>query len=742
MRLRCGKSGSPAIRRRLSLKSESSKVAHDAPSREHHAVALSLRPILDPGSVAVIGASRQPGTIGAALIGNVKNCGFTGPIYPVNPKADEIAGLRAYPSVSSIGTKVEMALVAVPAHLVEKAVCDCARAGVRGLVIITSGFGEISNEGQEVERRLRDLCRASGMRMVGPNCMGILNTDPAVSLNATFVPPWPPAGNIGMLSQSGALGYSILEHFQSLHIGISTFVSVGNNVDVSTSDLLAYWNEDPRTEVIVLYLESFDNPREFARIAPELTRRKPIVAIKAGRSAAGSRAASSHSASLGTPDIAVDALFAQAGVIRATTMEELMDIAVLLSAQPVPGGPRVGAITNGGGPGILLADACEARGLVFPELAEETLTALRRLLPRMAGLANPIDMIASATADHYAAAMECVGADPNVDSLIVIYLAPQLHDPQEVAEAICRAAQKVPAQKPVLTVFMSVDGKPAVLSAGARGRLPSYSYPEDAAVALSAAERYGRWRRRPVGKTLSLSPAARAEVRAVVDRVLESNDKPSWLGPDDLAAVLRCAGIELAAAEDVRVQGVLEAAERIGYPLVMKVRIPEVLHKSDVGGVILGLRTCDEVSAAASLLKQRIKESGFELERVLLQREVPGGIEALVGVTVDPVFGPLIVCGLGGVLVELIKDVSFRLAPVSDVDAEEMISGLRSGRLLEGYRGGPPGDRAALVEFLRRVSALAEVVPELQELDLNPVKVLPPGRGVVAVDARIRIDKT
>ncbi len=721
------------------MKSESPKVVGDALSRARRAVALSLRPILDPGSVAVVGASRQPGTIGAALIGNVKNCGFTGPIYPVNPKADEISGLKAYPTVSSIGATVDMALIAVPANMAEEAVRDCARAGVRGLVIITSGFGEISNEGREAERRLKDLCRASGMRMVGPNCMGILNTDPVVSLNATFVPPWPPAGKIGMLSQSGALGYSILEHLQALHIGISTFVSVGNNVDVSTSDLLAYWDEDPRTEVIVLYLESFDNPREFARIAPGITRHKPIVALKAGRSAAGSRAACSHSASLGTPDIAIDALFAQAGVIRATTMEELMDIAILLSVQPVPCGPRVGAITNGGGPGILLADACEARGLVLPELAPETLAALRHLLPRMAGLANPIDMIASATANHYAAAMECMGFDPNIDSLIVIYLAPQLHDPREVADAICGAAQRVPPQKPVLTVFMSVDGKPEVLSTGARGRLPSYSYPEDAAAALSAAERYGRWRRRPVGNTLSLNPTARAEIRAVIDRVLEANEQPAWLGPDDLAAILRAAGIELAAAEDVHLQSVLDAAERMGYPLVMKVRIPEVLHKSDVGGVILGLRTCNEVGAAASLLKQRMKENGFELERVLLQREVPGGIEALVGITADSAFGPLLVCGLGGVLIELIQDVSFRLTPVSDVDAEEMISGLRSGGLLDGYRGGPPGDRTALVEVIRRVSALAEVVPELQELDLNPVKVLAPGRGAVVVDGRMRI---
>ncbi|NWG12981.1 MAG: acetate--CoA ligase family protein [Acidobacteria bacterium] len=723
------------------MEAETSERPGDTLLRDRHAVALSLRPILDPRSIAVVGASRQPGTIGAALINNVKNCGFTGPIFPVNPRAEEIAGLRAYPSVSSIGAAVDMALIAVPAHMAEDAVRDCVRAGVRGVVIITSGFGEISNEGREAERRLRDLCRSAAMRMVGPNCMGVLNTDPAISLNATFVPPWPPAGNIGMLSQSGALGYSILEHLQALHIGISTFVSVGNNVDVSSSDLLAYWDEDPRTEVIVLYLESFDNPREFARLAPGLTRRKPIVALKAGRSAAGSRAASSHSASLGTPDVAIDALFEQTGVIRATTMEELMDIATLLSAQPVPRSPRVGAITNGGGPGILLADACEARGLILPELAPETLTALRRVLPRMAGLANPVDMIASATADHYAAAMECVGADPNIDSLVVIYLAPRLHDPQEVADAICRSAQKVPPEKPVLTVFMSVDGKPRALNAGARGRLPSYSFPENAAVALAAAERYSRWRKRPAGCVLSLDPAARTAIRRVIDRLIEVHEEPVWLEPDDLATVLGNAGIEFAAAVQASLEGAPDAADRLGYPLVMKVLVPEVVHKSDVGGVILGLRRREEVTAAIKLLKERMKENGFALESVLLQREVPGAVEALVGITVDSTFGPLIVCGLGGVLVELIKDFTFRPAPVSDIDAEEMISGLRTGRLLDGYRGAPPADRQALVQVIRRVSALAEAVPELLELDLNPVKVLDSGRGAVVVDGRMRVGR-
>jgi acyl-CoA synthetase (NDP forming) len=493
--------------------------------------------------------------------------------------------------------------------------------------------------------------------------------------------------------------------------------------------------------VIVLYLESFGNPREFARVAPEVACRKPIVAMKSGRSAAGTRAASSHSASLANLDVAVDALFEQAGVIRASTLEELMDVAVLLANQPVPAGPRVGVISNGGGPGILLADACEARGLTLPELAPGTVETLHQMLPKMAGLANPIDMIASATAAHYAAAIELVGNDPGIDSLIVIYLPPHLHDPAEVASAISEAAGKVPLEKPVLTVLMSSRGVPMPVNAGPRGRLPSYSFPENAAVALAAAERYSRWRTRPAGRCLSLTPSAQAAIRGVIDRVVANHDKPVWLEPNDLATVLRAAGIEFAATEEAHVRDAASVSESLGYPLVLKIQAPEVLHKSDVGGVVLGLRSKDEVAESTDRLVRKMKSAGITLERVLLQREVKGGIEALVGVTTDPTFGPLLVCGLGGVLVELIKDVSFRLTPVSDVDAAEMLSKLRSARLLDGYRGNPAGDRAALIDVILRVSALVELVPELRELDLNPVKVLPPGEGAIVVDGRLRVGR-
>jgi acetyl coenzyme A synthetase (ADP forming)-like protein len=718
---------------------ETSQFVEASHARERLAAAQSVRGFLETRAVAVVGASRHAGTIGAALIANLTSAGFTGSIYPVNPQATTIAGLTAYPRVSAIGAPVDLAVIAVPAGAVEEVVADCAHAGVRGVVVISSGFAEASPAGKEAERRLTGRVRASGMRMVGPNCMGILNTDPRIALNATFAPTCPPPGNVGMLSQSGALGIAVLDYARRLNLGLSTFVSVGNKADVSSNDLLAYWAEDPRTAVIVLYLESFGNPRKFAWLAPEVARQKPIVAVKSGRSAAGKRAASSHSAALASLDVAVDALFEQAGVIRTDTLEALFDVVALLATQPVPPGPRVGVITNAGGLGILLADACAAQGLELPELAPATLSTLRTFLAAQAALANPIDMIASATPEHYARAIEAVGCDPNVDALVVIYIPILATTPEDVAAAVARGAGAVPAAKPVLSVFLSSRGTPPVLSTGPRGRLPSFSFPENAALALAAAERYGRWRARPRGTPLNFTPFARAAIRSVIDRVLAGATGPLWLAPQDLATVLRVAGVEFAEFEQVAPSEAVATAERLGYPLAAKAIAPELLHKSNVGGVILGLESAANVAAAVDTLISRMHAIGIRLDGVMLQREIAGGIEALVGVTTDPTFGPLVVCGLGGVLVELLRDAAFHLSPVSDVDAAEMIAKLRASTLLDGYRGAPPGDRDALIQVILRISALVEIVPELRELDLNPLKVLTPGHGAIAVDGRMRV---
>jgi acetyl coenzyme A synthetase (ADP forming)-like protein len=719
---------------------ETPQVRAASTERERLAAGQSIRAFLNPRSVAVVGVSQRGDGVGATLLANLQRAGFPGRIYPIHPHATALHGLPAFPRVSAVGAPVDLALIAVPAAAVEEVVADCATAGVHGVVVISSGFAEVSAAGREAEQRLRALVRASGMRLVGPNCMGLLNTDPQVLLNATFTAlDLPPAGTIGMLSQSGALGLAMLDYVQTLHAGLSTFVSVGNRADVSSNDVLAYWADDPRTSVIVLYLESFGNPRRFARMAPEVAQRKPIVAVKSGRSAAGSRAAASHSAALATSDTAVEALFEQAGVIRANTLQELFDVAALLSTQPLPPGPRVGVVTNAGGPGILLADMSETHGLVFPELTAETTAALRTVLPPQAGLANPVDMIAAATPAQYVRTIELVGADSNIDALVVIYIPPLVTDPVEIARAIAQGAGTVPAHKPVLTVFMMAQGAPAALHAGPRGTLPTSMFPENMALALAAAVRYGRWRTRPRGTPLQLSPFAHSAVRAVIDRVLAHTSSPFWLQPGDLAAVLGAAGIPLAAAEQAPPTEAVATAERLGYPLVAKIISPDVLHKSDVGGVILNLETPAAVASAVDTLVARAQQIGARLDGILLQRQVSSGIEALVGVTTDPMFGPLLVCGLGGTLVEVLHDVVFRLTPVSDSDAAEMLTQLRANVLLDGYRGALPGDREALLGLIMRVSALVESVPELQELDLNPVKVLAPGAGVIALDGRMRL---
>ncbi|MBI2963540.1 MAG: GNAT family N-acetyltransferase [Deltaproteobacteria bacterium] len=716
---------------------ETERSAEVALERERAAAAHSIARLLRPRSVAVVGASRRPGSIGHTLVANLRQGGFRGAIYPVNPQAREIDGLRCHPSLAAIGAAVDLVVVAVPPPAVAAAVGAAAQAGAAGVVVISAGFAEASSEGRDAQQQLRELVRGTGMRLVGPNCLGILNTDPEIALNATFAPGTPPIGNLGALSQSGALGLALLDLARERGLGVSSFVSVGNKADVSGNDLLCYWLEDPRTAVVLLYLESFGNPRKFARLAPELARRKPIVAVKAGRSAVGRRAASSHSGALASLDVAVDALFEQAGVIRADTTEQLFDVAALLATQPLPPGPRVAVVTNAGGPGILFADAAEGRGLEFPSLAAPTVERLRGFLPRHASLANPIDMIASAGPEEYARAIELVGADPNVDALVAINVPTPQAAPNDVARAIARGAAAIDARKPVLSVFVTSQHV-APADAERRGRIPVYRFPENAVLSLAAAERYASWRRRPRGEVWQLDRTAHSAIRAVVDRAAAQGGS-GWLSARDVAMLLLASGVDTAAAEQAAAADAVATAERLGYPLVAKAVASGVLHKSDVGGVILGLRSARDVAEAVRSLEERMTRAGARLEGVLLQREVRGGIEALVGVTVEPTFGPLVACGFGGRLVEVVNDVAFRLTPVSDVDAREMIDGLRLRRLLEGFRGAPPGDREALVELVRRVSALVEAAPEIAELDLNPVLVLEPGRGAVVVDARIRI---
>jgi acetate---CoA ligase (ADP-forming) len=699
-----------------------------AAERSQSAASASMKVFFEPRAVAVVGASRTRGKIGSEVLHNLQSEGFTGKIYPVNPYASEIAGLRSYPSVTSIPGPVDLAVITVPAAEVLDAVDDCLAKGVRGLVVISAGFGEAGPGGREREAKLVEKIRASGVRLIGPNCMGLLNTDPAVSLNATFAQVSPPPGTVAMSTQSGALGVAILDYARRLNIGISSFVSIGNKPDVSGNDLLQYWAEDPRTRVILLYLESFGNPKKFSQIARRVSRQKPIVAVKSGRSKAGMRAASSHTGALASSDTVVDALCRQAGIIRTTTLEQMFDVAALLANQPLPRGPRVAILTNAGGPGIVAADACEANGLELPVLSEHTKASLRLFLPEAASVANPVDMLASAPSEHFRRALDLLLADDNVDSVMTIFIPPVVTEAEAVARAIAGVAQRTPG-KPVVATFMQIAGTPTVLTP-----VPCYPFPESAAMALSRAVSFAAWQRREEGCVPQFSGIDRAAVRQVIDRALARGG--GWLAPAETGALLAGVGLEAAASRlCTSVDEAALAAREIGFPVALKAIGTTILHKSDVGAVRLSLRS---PSAVRATYEEFAAMFGEDLSGVLVQQMVEEGVEMFIGALNDPSFGPAIACGSGGVLVDLLHDSVFRLHPLTDVDAAEMLQEVRGARRLRGFRGAAPADEPAMRDALLRVSALIEIGPEIQELDINPVKVL--ASGIRIVDARIRVE--
>lgn len=712
-------------------------------SRERIATAASIRPFFCPRSVAVVGASRDSSKIGAHLIDALLGSRFQGPIYPVNPGGGEIAGLRSYARVSDIPEPVDLAIVAVPRDAVLAVVDDCASRGVRALVIITAGFAEVGGHGHELQRQLVERVRGHGMRMIGPNCMGLINTDPGVSLNATFTPVFPPAGRIAMSSQSGALGLAVLAAASNLDLGLSMFASVGNKADVSGNDLLQYWEEDPGTDAILLYLESFGNPRRFARIARRVSRRKPIVAIKSGRTKAGGRAAGSHTAALAASEVAVDALFRLSGVIRAETLEEMFDLARLLGNQPLPAGRRVGIVTNAGGPAILCADACEAGGLTIPVLSEATQSRLKMILADAASLANPVDMIASATPDQYANVVEAMLASGEIDSLIVIYIPVGLSATSAVLGAIEKGVSRVsgagPRLQPVLTCLMS---EKAQHDGNARGeKIPTYSFPEAAARALGKVAAYTDWRNQPEGVIPDFDDLDMGAARQICQRAL-ADQGACWLAAEDAQRVLQAARLPVTLSRLAHTADEAAArAQELGFPVVLKLASQKIAHKTDVGGVRLNLRDEGAVRQGFEEIREQMRLTNQldAMAGVIVQPMVSGGIELMVGVTQDPLFGPLVAVGLGGVLVEIVADVCFRIAPLTDRDASAMIRSLRGYRLLQGYRGRPGADLEAIEELLLRISRLAEDVPEISELDLNPVLALPPGQGCKIVDARIAV---
>jgi acetate---CoA ligase (ADP-forming) len=704
-----------------------------------------LDPLLRPRSIAVIGASRKESSIGWQILDNLLKHGFQGPVYPVNPRAAAIHSVRAYPRIGDVPAPVDLAVVVVPKEQVLAVVRESVAAGVKGFVVISAGFREIGGGGEAREAELLATVRSHGLRMIGPNCMGVLNTEAAVRMNATFAPSSPPAGNVAFMSQSGAIGLSILDYAEVLGIGISMFVSVGNKADVSGNDLLEYWKDDPGTGLILLYIESFGNPGKFVELAREISRRKPIAVVKSGRTAAGARAAASHTGALAQTDLATDALLRQAGAIRAQTVQELFDLATAFSKQPLPRGKRVAIVTNAGGPGIILADACETQGLEVAPLSAATETKLRACLPEEASVSNPVDMIASATARSYETALDAVLEDPNVDSAIASFVPPLGIHAEDVARALVKVSARHP-EKPLLAVLMGQQGLPAGLASLQQARVPAYLFPESAARALSAMWRQSEWQSQPLGKIVSFEVNDGTVTEAIAGA--RERGEPKMSEPDALR-VLQAYGIPVIPWEFVRGGDEMElraeaarAAEAIGYPLAIKIVSPQIVHKTELGAVVLGIADpsmLDETvpRVLAEVRRRFAGPAKLRIDGLLLQRMAPRGRETIIGLTRVPRLGPMVMFGLGGIFVEAIRDVSLRMCPITDADAEGMIGEVKMHRLLDAIRGEPARDMGALVDALLRLSQLALAHPEIAEMDVNPLVALE--RGAVAVDARIQL---
>ena len=696
--------------------------------------AAGLAPLLAPNTIAVIGASRRHSTIGHQILENLISYGFAGAVYPVNPHARSICAIRAYPSIADVPDPVDMAVIVVPKEQVLDIAEQCGRAQVKGLVVISAGFREIGVEGAARETKLMEIVRAHGMRMIGPNCMGVVNADPAVSMNATFATAMPPFGHSAFVSQSGALGLSVLDYAQEYGIGISQFVSVGNKPDVSVSDLLVEWESDPTIKVILMYVENFGNPRRFLEIASRITKVKPIIVVKSGRSRAGALAASSHTGALAVDDIAVDAMLTQAGVLRASSVEELFEMAIGFGALAMPRSRRTAVLTNAGGPGILAADALVMYGLQLAELSEATIASLRPLFPAEASIRNPLDMIASATPAGYKAALTALLADPGVDAAVPIFVPPFGVKQEDVAEAIASAAATQPT-KPVFAVLMGREGLPLGRAELRKAGIPAYIFPESAARALSAINRQVEWAARPAANPAPLD-VDRDAATAILDGAMR--DGRESLTEFESLALLRAYGIPVAESRFATGQEDLAAAgQALGYPLVVKLVSPDVSHKTDVGGVRLGITSEAQLHEEYHELIRNVRDRapGAKVHGVLVQQMVSGGRETIVGISRDPSFGSLVMFGLGGIFVEALQDVMFRMTPIDDAQALEMIMGIRGARVLGGMRGAPPVDRSALAAAVRRIAQLGADFPQILELDVNPLLAME--HGAIAVDARV-----
>jgi acetyl coenzyme A synthetase (ADP forming)-like protein len=689
--------------------------------------------IFQPRSVAVIGASRRKGSIGREILHNILSSEFNGKVFPVNPSAQVIHSFKSYSTVLDVPDAVDLAIIIVPKEQVKKVVTQCGDKGVKGIVIISAGFSEVGHEGKVREMEVLEVVREYNMRMIGPNCFGVLNTDPEVSLNANFGKTFPKPGNIGFITQSGGMGEVIMNHARELGIGFSIVASIGNKADISSNDILEYLKDDPKTSVILLYLENFGNPRNFTRITREVSLIKPIAAVKSGRTRLGAKAAVSHTGALAGLDVGVDALFEQTGVMRVNTVEELFDVAVALSTQPVPKGNRVVVVTNAGGPGVLATDALINSGMEMPDLTPETVEELRKFSSSDASFSNPMDMVAGAGAREFKMTLDVIKKDERFDTIIPIFVPPVTIDDFEVAKNIQEALADT--GKSIYACFMGTEENSLGVAHLKKHRLPVYDFPEAIANTLATIHGYKKWLSQPQGKIPTFA-VDRARVKTIIKETVKGKEG-AIVGYEALEILnaygMQAAGYRFADSADE----VAAIAKSISYPVVMKIASPSVLHKTEAGGVIIDLRSDEEVRNAFKELKKRVGQlKKGEHFSVALQQMISGAVETVIGMTTDPSFGPLMMFGLGGIYVEVMKDVAFGINPLTDQDAKRMIKSIRSYPLLTGFRGAPPVDLDYIEETLLRLCQLVRDFPCFYEIDVNPFIVSPDRKNCMAVDAR------
>ncbi len=697
----------------------------------------SLDAIMKPRSIALIGASTREHTIGSDIEKRLLEYGFKGALYPVNPKAGIIGGLKAYPSVLDIEGEVDLAIIVVNAKYVLRTVDQCHEKGVGGLCIISAGFKESGSEGAALEAALLRKCREYGMRCVGPNCLGVVNTHPDIRMDGCFAESLPERGNIGFVSQSGALGGGILNILKDLNIGFSQFISIGNQADVDATTAIEYWENEEDVGQILLYMESIPDPEAFRKAASRVSKKKPILALKAGRSSAGASAASSHTGSLAGSDKAADALLKQCGVIRETSLQTLFATAKAFSRSPLPAGGRIAIITNSGGPGIMAADAISAAGLEVAKLSEKTQTTLRAFLPPVASIKNPVDMIASAPLEHYEKTLDAVLSDENIDAALVIYLPFLGLKDTDVAQAVCRAKELHP-MKPLIGIFMT-ESAFFTSDVVAKANTPFFMYVEEAVGALARLCEQSAWVRKPAG-TIPLLPSKKEEIAKLFSAA--ASEGRAELTTQESLAVLDAAGVRICKAKLSKTkEEALQFAKEIGYPVVLKITSKTTSHKTDVGGVRVGITSSAALEKAYDEMICALREKNLlsGLEGILVQEQVQGRRELVTGLAADPQYGPMIMFGLGGIFVEALEDVTFRITPITDADAHDMVRSVKAYKLLKGARSTTPAQMGKVEETLLIISQLAADFPEVLELDINPLMISEATGEPIAVDARIRI---